>query len=406
MSHSYAICKYFQLLLKSHYQILYLYLDPLNLQELLFTSLKLKCSFIFPNLTILVTLFIGDVYFVYSSKNNFSLTLDLVMSNPRLMTHQAFPREMWSQMDVIYTIAVASSFVTYIILITNPYTVDRYLAKVKGQHHQNQLLMIKGQSLHENVSKTITSFHKRLHRPAFTLFIFVIIFLNLFCYLFVFFVNAVYELSFVELTFWLLLYPLSIFYMVYTLCTITLFIIITCKFIQFRQRSLLERLNKLTKKVVIKEEYSSRSAHKRRNQKRSISNIYIYYPWLLYEQFNADLLHLCAHVEQTSIFWSPLLTVYFCSQIVFLCYVVYICFFIPGLPVIVKYITRSFLPVLVLLLFGTINTCARLVDLNDRLEQANARFCSQITKLFLIKNNNRMLLKVSLVLHFILKIFF
>lgn len=408
MLFSYALCKYLTLLLKSHCHNLYQYLDPLDFKEVLNFNLtsKWNLKFVFPIMIFLITIFIGDFCLVFWSNDNFELTFDFLVRSPRSMIHQAFTRAMWPQLDVTYNIAAASSIASYLTFLRNPYNVDRYIPKVKGQanHYQGHLLSVGKHFLSAIDSKTITSFHKTFHKSAFTLFLALVAFVVGFSYVHVFYINNIYEVSFIELTFWLLLYPLMIFYLLYTLFAITLFIVMTIKLIQFRQKSLINRLNRLSRKIIVKKLQSTKvvtgGRHKCRNNrsKSIISNDSSYHPWLAYEQLNADLLKLCTHIEATSAFWSPLLTVYFASQILILCYFVYICFFIPKLLLVVKVLAIIFLPFLVLLFFAVINTCACVASLNVRFERANGRFCSQMAETTvwgnLFKRNCRFLVKV------------
>ena len=418
MTLHYALCNYLILLLKFHCQALYRYLDPLlddhDLEQMSQTAhlsnhpfLKPSTSkwsfiFTFPVVIILTTLLIGNFYLVFwSTAEDPNLTqIDqllnlqlLLLNSPRLMTHQAFPRAMWPQMDIAFTMAATFSVVSYLTFLRNPYTVDRYQpTRVippsdgdnvdkddkddQGDHEGdlNYLLKVSGQLLSSAESKRITAFHNFFHRPAFSLSVALAAFGAAFCLVHVLLINANFELTVVEVLLWALLFPLTIFYMVYILFAITLFLVLTCRFEQIRQRHLLDQLRQLFRR-------QSRRLDKRRlrgKRRESDVGICIFDCWLQYEQLNVDLLRLCGHLLQTSTYWSPFLSVYFGSQIVLQCYVVYICFFIPSLPPIVKLLATACFAVFLSLLFAMISTCAQLAAGNDRLEQANGRFCFQI----------------------------
>lgn len=411
MSKSYAICEYILLKLKYHWQVLYLYLDPLNLQEIaLFTPkspLKWNFKYIFPTLLTIGTFFIGNLYLVFwsgkFSKTNLPLTLGTFQTSPRLMSHQAFPKEMWPQIDIAMSIVTAFSVASYLTFLQNHYTVDRYIPEVKG-HHQNDLLVVGGIHLSATDSETILSFHNAFHRPAFALFIFLYVFFIGFFHVHVFLINNVFEVTVIEIIFWLLIHPFYIFYLVYSTFTITIFIVLTCKFVQIRQQSMLNRLNKLTKQISVQnKQLTGVDGQMKNKSNRKRSKVDNYHLWLLYEQFNADLLNLCTHIEDTSAFWSAPLTVYISSQIVILCYVAYICLFIDTLPLAIKIMADCIFPNFILLFFAIIKVCARVSALNDRLERANGRFCSQIS-IFKnsFKNNYRVLMKVCNLLYYFL----
>ncbi len=405
MSRYYALCKYFQLLFSSHYQVLYQYLDPLALQSrpgtddeylennfLSSQHSKWNFKFIFPMVVIVVTMFIGDIYLVCfgSSQTNcfgtdtFQLPpLELFISSPRLMTHQAFPRAMWPQLDIAFSMAAAFGLASYLTFLRNPYTVDRYRevsAGVTKSSRESSRLAVRGKLLLTAESQRITSFHAAFHRPAFTLFIGLTLFVNGFCYVHVLLINSAFEGTLMEVLFWTVLYPASVFYLIYIMFAITLFIVLTCKFIEFRQQSLLGRLQRLARRQGASkrelEQRRGRNGRRRSSLAQVLTSIHSF--WAAYEQLNGDLLRLCGHIRQSSAFWSPFLSVYFAGQIVIQCYVVYICFFIPSLPTVVKVMAIACFTLFLILLFAMISTCAQVAALNDGLERANVRFCAQL----------------------------
>lgn len=410
MTNFYTLFKYLQILFQFHCFAFYKYLDPLGFQELPISDansnfvLKFNFQFLYSIINLLITFIIGNFCLVYWSntlESNFLLTFDFLINSPRLMSHQAFPKEMWPQMDVVSNMVILFSLVTYFILCKNPYNVDRYFLKNKSSHCQNNFLMIGKHCLSVNDSKQILAFHETFFKPAFKLLLISAVFIVGFCSVFIVFINAVYEISVKEVCFWVFLFPFTLFYIEYAFCGFALFVVLSCKFVQIRQQSLITQINILTKKVAIKNEqlknkhltYDNSEKRKFRRQMSKVKNNNSYF-WLLYTQLNGDLLHLCAHIDMTSSFWSPVLTVCFATQILTQSYFVHILFFVPTLPVAVKYLGIFFVANLLMLFFGMIQFCARIATLNNRLEKENVCFCSQIV-VNIIKNSILLLIKVS-----------
>ncbi|KAH9396760.1 hypothetical protein TYRP_003056 [Tyrophagus putrescentiae] len=337
---------------------------------------------------IAVTMFIGDIYLVCFGSNRtncfgidtFQLPpLELFISSPRLMTHQAFPRAMWPQLDIAFSMAAAFGLASYLTFLRNPYTVDRYRevsAGVTKSSRESISLAVRGKLLSTAESQRITAFHQGFHRPVFTLFIGLTLFVSGFCYVHVLLINSAFEGTLMEVLLWTVLYPASVFYLIYIMFAITLFIVLTCKFIQFRQQSLLGRLQRLARRQGASkrelEQRRGRNGRRRSSLAQVLTSIHSF--WAAYEQLNGDLLRLCGHIRQSSAFWSPFLSVYFAGQIVIQCYVVYICFFIPSLPTVVKVMAIACFTLFLILLFAMISTCAQVAALNDGLERANAEW--------------------------------
>lgn len=409
MAYFYTILKYFQLLLQSHCDAFYKYLNPLGYKNNSTSNSVSKWNFQFcvPVITLIISFFIGNIGLVFWSKDftnnkNLSLTLNYLTTHPCLMTHQAFPKEMWPQIDAVFTMVFIFSLVSYCTLIQSSYKIDRYYLKSKHSHLQEDILNIGNQTLSVKDSKRILSFHKNFYKHAFKLFLIFVVIIIGFCYVNVFFINAVFKVSFFEIIFWTLFYPLTVFYLAYTFCAIALFIVLICRLVQIRQKSLLKKFKKLTKKVtnkneqLLKEESLNEISKKCKSRRRrsTVVDMSCHF-WLLYKDFNCNLLYLCSHIEQTSAFWAPLLTTFFVIQILTQGYLVYIFLFIPTLPIVVKYLGIYLATLVFLLFFGMIQTCARVATLNEQLEKENGRFCSQISSK-IIKSSSRLLVKVSL----------
>ncbi|KAH9403089.1 hypothetical protein TYRP_015856, partial [Tyrophagus putrescentiae] len=73
----------------------------------------------------LIAYFYGTILFVLPNKIN----LITFKNHPRVFTHQAFPKEVWLQLDLAYSIVAITSISLMGTISVKPFTIDRYKIK-------------------------------------------------------------------------------------------------------------------------------------------------------------------------------------------------------------------------------------------------------------------------------------
>ena len=122
----------------NHVFYLFTYFDPVVVDVGVTTSKKFfkihlnqhwNFMYLFPLLFTFITFFYGNVLMVYFAEND--LSLETLQRSPVSLMHQAMPKSMWSQIDVIYRLAVATVLFNYLTFFRRPYTGGRYEVVVK-----------------------------------------------------------------------------------------------------------------------------------------------------------------------------------------------------------------------------------------------------------------------------------
>lgn len=109
-----------------HLNNLMFYLNPLVVKPYLnLNPSRLNVHYIFPVLVMFIAYFYGKILFVLPNKIN----LITFKNHPRVFTHQAFPKEVWLQLDLAYSIVAITSISLMGTISVKPFTIDRYKIK-------------------------------------------------------------------------------------------------------------------------------------------------------------------------------------------------------------------------------------------------------------------------------------
>ncbi|KAH9408036.1 hypothetical protein TYRP_011689 [Tyrophagus putrescentiae] len=132
--------------------------------------------YLFPLLFKLASLLYGNLLLVYLEEGE--LSLETLQRSPVALMHQSMPPDMWSQVDVIYYLAVATILMNYFTFFRRPYTGRRYeVMRVLKDDRTSSILA-------PSVSDAILASHRRFAR-WFSVVFFVFFPIGLFfCYFF------------------------------------------------------------------------------------------------------------------------------------------------------------------------------------------------------------------------------
>ncbi|KAH9390403.1 hypothetical protein TYRP_023107 [Tyrophagus putrescentiae] len=253
-----AVTKFLLNPIGDHLLDLVYYLDPLasehsanrdDRQKQSFSSSSWNITFLGPVLAIIVSFAYGNIFMFYSEEScsasggQWTLSLEALKRCPGLMYHQTFPRPIWTQIDISFSIAAtcyATVFATF-LQKGHPfpcrYVVDKKQPRI--------ILSFRGKRLSPDISAAILLYHRRFQAFFAFYFTFTFVFVLTFNLVHVLLINAVYTVSLRNGLLILLFFPLHLFYTMYTSFYMMHFPLMDSQFLCIRQQALSKSLNKL-----------------------------------------------------------------------------------------------------------------------------------------------------------------
>lgn len=216
--------------------------------------------------------------------------------------------------------------------------------------------MYKISELPLSVSISIFSAHRRIQRCTAAILAVFILFTLTFNYIYVLLVNRVWAFSLRDGLLLLLLYPLHFLYSVHGLFAVPSFVIMASQFVHVRQRYILQKMERLNRRLLMLN----------RKNPKCLTHQFL--------QLNGSLARLCAFTARCSAYWSPPLSAYFLGFTAIQCYMTYIVFFLPALPLVARSLFLYSLLEVEAAQFALVHQCAKVASNGTRLEKACGRF--------------------------------
>ena len=168
-----------------------------------------------------------------------------------------------------------------------------------------------------------------------------------------------------------------------------IFVIMSSKYIQIRQISVILKLQNVHKNLLL---ISKQSKH--------LSRAYNY-NWFKYLHINAKVSFICRHLNEYSRFWAYFIAILFGHYILYQCYVLYIIFFDDSAPALAIMLYCGCIVEIDALLYLVINHCAQTVKNNNKIQKINHQsYLTVDQQKTSISVKVHHLLKVSLLLYF------
>ncbi|KAH9398072.1 hypothetical protein TYRP_019448 [Tyrophagus putrescentiae] len=228
-----------------------------------------------------------------------------------------FPHETWLQIDVVFLL---TAFIAALVLITLVGGAARFsfvaeyrykLVTTSATTGGQCRLVVGGKKLPDAVSTAILYAHRRLHRWFYRAVFSMGLFGVAFCFLYGIIINAAFKLSSPgDSLFLIFLFPLHFFYICYSIFGISIFVVMTCTFLNIRQRHHLKRLQTIVGLL---------SGHNHHSGSTLLPVSALKQCWLQYLSINGY-----------SALWTTSLTVYLGGFISIQCYLIYIAFFMQN----------------------------------------------------------------------------
>ncbi len=259
------------------------------------TKAQRRLHFGLPLLLILFVVTYGTFYLPFEASaadHHFDLqfwSFQNFFTNPFLVTHQMVPPSFWRRFDVASTFTVAAACLIFLTAslredLDPQYQVHQTVGE--GRYSIGRF------PLEEAVSSQIRAFQRRI--PLLIWGSILPFFLIAMSFYYVSILsNGRFRVTPTSVIYWLLLFPAWIFYLFYAVLGFQLYIIVSSRLLRIRQLNLLGKLRRFTAEVGGVE-----------SGKPSKKNV-----WFSFLKANARLLHICAHIGESSRLNNPVLSI-------------------------------------------------------------------------------------------------
>ena len=225
-----------------------------------------------------------------------------------------------------------------------------------------QRLINDGQQLSHEVSARITAFYHRAKHVILSAYSTLLIACEIYCCCIIL-LNGYYLSSVNSLTIMIVGLPVYILLITYVALYIDSFLILSSRYLQLRQQTLLDRLRQLNHWL----------QNQNNRQQKVASKSQFTKDWQSYFRLNREWLAICRSIQTLAHFWSPLLTLIFPYYVFILCYCIYMSFFVEA-EIAVLCLFALILFDMTSLFFVLIRECANVVRYNTAFMLENRRF--------------------------------
>ena len=309
-------------------------------------------------ISVFVTIY-GTFYLPAQAANFDSSWTENLTNNRYLVTHQIVPRSLWRHFDMgsLLTVIASTGILFYATVRRDLETNFQISLSCKDQQRYSIGKLL----LDAEVSSAVAIFQKRIPILIWSSILpFFIVALSFYYVNLV--LNDAYTVGPFSLIYWILLFPLWIFYLFYACLGFLLYIVISSRILRIRQVYLLRKLQLLSKKRRSKSVPNEATAYHQ-----------ILVRWRKFTKANQLLLHICKHIQENSRLNNPVLSILLPYFMLYQPFMLRVLFEVDSGP-----LEKLFCSIAVLegnaVLYLLIQECSAIDLVNDQLEGSLRKF--------------------------------
>lgn len=309
-------------------------------------------------ISVFVTLY-GTFYLPAQAANFDSSWTENLTTSRYLVTHQIVPRSLWRHFDMgsLLTVIASTGILFYATVRRDLETNFQISLSCKDQQRYSIGKLL----LDAEVSSAVAIFQKKIPILIWSSILpFFIVALSFYYVNLV--LNDAYTVGPFSLIYWILLFPLWIFYLFYACLGFLLYIVISSRILRIRQVCLLQKLQLLSKKRRSKSVPNEATAYHQ-----------ITVRWRKFSRANQLLLHICKHIQENSRLNNPVLSILLPYFMLYQPFMLRVLFEVDSGP-----LEKLFCSIAVLegnaVLYLLIKECSAIDLVNDQLEGSLQKF--------------------------------
>ncbi len=362
--------------LQAHYSTLFVHMDAVASVDLSVDNFKSPhLHFLVPLFTDMATILFG--LFLFELDATGTINLSQLSTSPNLAFHQIFPPSIWTQIDGLVYVTVPVEMLIFSVLTFTTFTREPFQLRL----NMGALYDADGRKLSPEFTLKLLKF-RRIAKYLLELAIlsgFAFAFSNLYLMLLL---RGTYWFSSISIVFWLLIFPLFIFYQIYGYFVPAIYVIIYNCYITSMQMHQLRRL-----------------ANLQQDLQQKCSTLKLNAVWLKYQVLNGHILKICQLTTEYSRIWCPYLSVLLPGYILSISYCIFLLTSKSELRLTETFMFACCAAQLVLFLYLFTRQCSRVIWYNGRLTKVNQTFSGLFSQQYQRMMNAvppQMLLKVCL----------
>ncbi|KAH9396495.1 hypothetical protein TYRP_019516 [Tyrophagus putrescentiae] len=348
--------------LKAHYNAFFVHLDAVQSIELPVDNYRPPhFHFLIPLFTDFAAILFGIFLLEFDATGKISFRE--LPTSPNLAFHQIFPPSIWTQIDGLVYVTVPVEMLIFTVLTMTTFAREPYQLRLNmGALYSGAAAADKQEKLNTEFTLKLLKF-RRMAKYLLELAIvsgFAFAFSNLYLMLLL---RSVYWFSFISALFWLIIFPMFVFYQIYGYFVPAIYVIIYNFYITLMQTDQLARFADLQQKLL-----------QQQFQDQKCSSLKLNAAWLQYQDLNSRILKICQLTTEYSRIWCPYLSVLLPGYILSISYCVFLLTSKSELRLTETFMFTLCAGQLVLFLYLFTRQCSRVIWYNDKLTTINQTF--------------------------------